>query len=201
MAVNINTISENITKIFNESLFEKNKVLPTLISPVAKAIELFINCFSSDGKILICGNGGSASDSQHFSAELINRFEIERNPYPAIALSTDTSVITSIGNDYDFNLIFAKQVIALAKAEDILVAISTSGNSQNVINAVGEMHKKNGKVIALTGNDGGKLAKIIKPDDVLINIATTKTARIQEMHIMVIHAICDGIDKSMEKKV
>lgn len=191
----MNEITLQIKNLFAESMSVKNAVLPTLIAPIERAILMCKECFELGGKIMVCGNGGSAADSQHFSAELLNRFEKERKPIPAIALSTDTSTITAIGNDYDYKLIFAKQVYALAKAEDILLAISTSGGSKNVIEAVKVQQQKGGMVIALTGNEGGEIAKILNNQDVLINVACANTARVQEVHIMVLHALCAGIDK------
>jgi len=193
---NINIeLKSHIENLFQESINIKTQIYPQLIFPIEKAISLIHQSISNGGKILVCGNGGSAADSQHLSSEFLNRFESERQPLPAIALTTDSSTITSISNDYEFNLVFAKQVCALAKPEDILIAISTSGNSINICEAIIQMQKNNGRVIALTGRDGGKISKILSTNDLIINVPTEKTARIQEMHILIIHSICDGIDR------
>ena len=152
------------------------------------------DCLKKDGKILACGNGGSAADAQHFAAELINRFEIERPALAAIALTTDSSVLTSIANDYDYNQIFSKQVSGLGRAGDVLLAISTSGNSNNVIAAIKIAHERNMRVIALTGRDGGKMGAMLKDGDVHICVPAQSTARIQEVHLLALHCICDGID-------
>jgi D-sedoheptulose 7-phosphate isomerase len=148
-------------------------------------------------KILSCGNGGSAADAQHFSSELINRFEVERPGLPAIALSTDTSVITSIANDYNYQEIFARQVKSLGKAGDVLLAISTSGNSRNVIQAMRAAHDRGLHIVALTGRDGGEMAQCFKTGDVEIRVPSTITARIQETHLLVIHCLCDLIDHQL----
>jgi D-sedoheptulose 7-phosphate isomerase len=184
-----------VTQHFNESIAAKQDSVKALVPNISKAGVLLSECINSGGKVLACGNGGSAADAQHFAAELINRFEIERRPLPAISLSTDSSNITSIGNDYDFSLIFSKQVEALANPRDILLAISTSGNSENVIEAIKAAHKKSTSVIALTGNTGGKIANILQPQDIQICVPSSKTSRIQEVHILVIHCLCDLIDK------
>jgi D-sedoheptulose 7-phosphate isomerase len=146
------------------------------------------------GKILSCGNGGSAGDAQHFSAELLNRFEKERPGLPAIAISTDTSTLTAIANDYDYNEIFSKQVSALGTDGDILLAISTSGNSANVIAAIEAAHERGMRVVAMTGKDGGKIASVLSETDTEIRVPSERTARIQEVHLVVIHCLCDLID-------
>ena len=146
------------------------------------------------GKVLACGNGGSAADAQHFSAELLNRFEIERPPLAAIALTTDTSTLTAIGNDYDFVQVFEKQVQALGRAGDVLLGISTSGNSRNVIAAMRAASKAGMRIVALTGRGGGEMAGALGPEDVHICVPHTVTARIQEVHLLVLHCLCDGID-------
>jgi D-sedoheptulose 7-phosphate isomerase len=143
---------------------------------------------------MACGNGGSAADAQHFSAELLNRFERERSPLAAIALTTDSSTLTSIGNDYDFNDIFSKQVLGLGKPGDVLLAISTSGNSQNVIEAINAAHELNINVVALTGKGGGRITRILKANDVHVCVPSEQTARIQEVHLLCLHCLCDGID-------
>src|SRR5512142_2366402 len=151
-----------------------------------------VNCLMRDRKILVCGNGGSAADAQHFAAELVNRFEIERPGLPAIALTTDSSVLTSIANDYSYNLIFSKQVRALGMAGDILLAISTSGNSVNVVEAIHAAHENDVRVIALTGRDGGKMGEALGPGDIHICVNSQSTARTQEVHLLVLHCLCDG---------
>jgi D-sedoheptulose 7-phosphate isomerase len=153
-----------------------------------------VRCLQEDGKILSCGNGGSAADAQHFSAELLNRFEVERPGLAAMALSTDSSTLTSIANDYDYNQVFSKQVRALGRAGDVLLAISTSGNSANVVAAVAAAHECDMRVVALTGRNGGKIGELLRPDDVHICVPATNTARIQEVHLLSIHCLCDGID-------
>jgi len=145
-------------------------------------------------KALACGNGGSAADAQHFAAELVNRFETERPPLAAVALTTDSSTLTSIANDYAYQQVFSKQLRAIGRRGDVLLAISTSGNSGNVLEAVGAAHELGVRVIALTGNGGGKLAFLIKPDDAHICVPHRNTARIQEVHLLVLHCLCDGID-------
>src|SRR5690606_38302189 len=148
-----------------------------------------------EGKILTCGNGGSAADAQHFSSELLNRFEMERPGLPAVALTTDSSTLTSIANDYHYNDIFAKQVRALGQASDVLLAISTSGNSANVVAAVEAAHERDMHVVALTGRDGGQIAPVMDEGDVEIRVPAAVTARIQEVHLLVIHCLCDLIDQ------
>jgi D-sedoheptulose 7-phosphate isomerase len=150
-----------------------------------------------NGKILSCGNGGSAGDAQHFSAELLNRFEKERPGLPAIAISTDTSTITAIANDYSYEEIFSKQVLALGMANDTLLAISTSGNSTNIVQAIGAAHEREMSVIALTGNDGGKIASELRKNDIEIRVPSDRTARIQEVHLVIIHCLCDLIDNKL----
>jgi len=168
--------------------------MDTLAVPIALAVEHMSECLLADGKILSCGNGGSAADAQHFSSELINRFEIERPGLAGIALSTDTSILTSIANDYDFSQIFSKQVTALGRPGDVLLAISTSGNSRNVIEAIRAAHARDMRVVALTGNGGGHIDELLRDDDVHICVPASSTARIQEVHLLTIHCLCDGID-------
>ena len=153
-----------------------------------------VQCLRSDGKILACGNGGSAADSQHFAAEMLNRFEMERPGLAAMALTTDTSTLTSIANDYDYDQIFSKQVRALGHAGDLLLAISTSGNSRNVIAAMRAAHEAQMDVVALTGRNGGKMAEVLRPTDVHICVPAQSTARIQEVHLLTLHCLCDAID-------
>ena len=161
------------------------------VTPAARAMA---RCLATDGKILSCGNGGSAGDAQHFSAELLNRFERERAPLAAIALSTDTSTLTSIANDYRFEEVFAKQVQALGRPGDVLLAISTSGNSPNVIAAMTAAHTRGMVVVALTGRGGGRLAPLLAAGDIHLCVPAERTARIQEVHLLAIHCLCDGID-------
>lgn len=168
-----------------------------LAPTIKQAINAMATCLKNDRKILSCGNGGSAADSQHFAAELINRFEIERPALPAISLTTDTSNLTSIANDYSFDNIFSRQVEALGAENDCLLLISTSGNSPNILNALKMAHIRKMRVIALTGKDGGELAKHLSSNDIEIRISSKKTSRVQEAHIMIIHIFCDGIDKSL----
>jgi D-sedoheptulose 7-phosphate isomerase len=144
--------------------------------------------------VLACGNGGSAADAQHFAAEMVGRFEKERPGLAAISLATDTSALTAIGNDYDFDMVFSKQVRALGHTSDMLLAISTSGNSANVIEAIYAAHERGMGVVAFTGKDGGKISEILSPEDILLNVPVMRTCRIQEVHILLVHALCDAID-------
>lgn len=177
-----------------ELLIECQEILP---NQIIKAASTIIQALMNDRKVISCGNGGSAADSQHFSAELVGRFEQERMGLAAISLTTDTSIITAIANDYEFELIFSKQIAAIGKQGDILLAISTSGNSPNIIEAINIAHEKEITVIALTGRDGGKIAELLNVDDILLNVPHQRTARIQEVHTLIIHAICDSIDKML----
>lgn len=187
-------IHKRISKHFKDSADLKLKLKEVLARPLAEGAQLFFDCLSQDGKILCCGNGGSAADAQHFAAELLNRFEKERPGLAAVALTTDSSVLTSIANDYDFNQIFSKQVRALGLPGDSLFAISTSGNSPNVVAAIHAAHERNMRVVALTGRDGGAMAASLYPDDVLICVEAQSTARIQEVHLLSLHCLCDVID-------
>ena len=188
------TLTQRVAEHFNESIQTKQQAAQVLAEPTAQAAELLFNTLANDGKFLICGNGGSAADAQHFAAEMTGRFEKERMELAAIALTTDTSALTAIGNDYGFDHIFSKQVRALGRTGDVLVGISTSGNSGNVIEAIKAAHQNGMKVIALTGRDGGKIAQMLQEGDVLLNVPYPRTARIQEVHILLIHAMCDCID-------
>ena len=165
-----------------------------LSESIAAAGRLMSDALLADGKIMSCGNGGSAADAQHFSSELLNRFEMERPGLPGLARTTDASTVTSISNDYSYEDIFAKQVRALGKPQDILLGISTSGNSENVIRAITAAHERGMKVVAMTGRDGGRMADVFGPDDVEIRVPAERTARIQEVHLLVIHCLCDLID-------
>ena len=186
----ISRIGEN----FSESAHLKLQVMDALARPIAAAAERMVQCLNQDGKILACGNGGSAADAQHFSAELLNRFEKERPGLAAIALTTDTSTLTAIANDLDYDHVFSRQLRALGGARDLLVAISTSGNSRNVVAAVEAAHECQMGVVALTGRDGGKIAEILRPADIHICVPASSTARIQEVHLLSLHCLCDGID-------
>jgi D-sedoheptulose 7-phosphate isomerase len=165
--------------------------------PISEAIALFTLSLKLGNKILACGNGGSAADAQHFTSELMGRFEKERRPLPAVALTTDTSLLTAVANDYHFNQVYARQVYGLGRAGDVLLAISTSGNSSNIIAAVEAAHKLGVSVVVLTGRDGGMLSKILNQNDILINVAHPRTAFIQEVHAIVIHCLCEGIDNNL----
>ena len=187
-------IDLRIRNHFLDSIETKRNALEELIIPIKHAANCISDSLLNEGKILSCGNGGSAGDAQHFSAELLNRFEIERPGLPAVALTTDSSTLTAIANDYEYDQIFSKQILALGTNRDVLLAISTSGNSSNIIKAVQAAHERNMQVLSLTGNKGGKLAKLLKGDDIEIRVPSDRTARIQEIHLLVIHCLCDIID-------
>jgi len=187
-------IQSRISQNFIESIEEKKKAQAALVTSIAEAIQTMVTSLQRGNKILACGNGGSAADAQHFSAELLNRFERERDPLAAIALTTDSSTLTSIGNDYDFAQIFSKQIKGLGREGDVLLAISTSGNSGNIIDAVNVAQEKKMRVIGLTGGSGGALSAKLRPEDTLISVPSEKTARIQEVHLLCLHCFCDGID-------
>lgn len=189
------SIREQVIQLFNASIETKQAARETLADPIATAVERMTDAFKSGKKILSCGNGGSAADAQHFSAELVCRFERERPGLPAVALTTDTSALTAISNDYDYNEVFAKQVNALGLAGDILLAISTSGNSANVVRAIQAAHDKDLTVVAMTGRDGGKIAKLLRENDVEIRVPANSTARIQEVHLLTLHCLCHQIDE------
>ena len=183
-----------INQHFTDSAQLKLQAMEQLAGPLVSASERMVQCLMKEGKILSCGNGGSAADAQHFAAELLNRFEMERPPLAAMALSTDTSTITSIANDYHFNEVFSKQIRALGQPGDILLAISTSGNSANVMEAIHAAHDRQMEVVALTGKKGGKIAALLGPSDVHICVPAERTARIQEVHLLCLHCMCDAID-------
>jgi len=186
-----------IRRQFKDSAELKLKAIDVLAEPIARGIEIMVRCLLANGKILACGNGGSAADSQHFSAELLNRFERERPGLAAIALTTDTSTLTSIANDYEYEQIFSKQVSALGQAGDVLLAISTSGGSKNVVRAIAAAHEREMRVVALTGRGGGEIGKLLTPEDVHICVPHSQTARIQEVHLLTLHCLCDGIDSML----
>ena len=187
-------LKSRINKHFADSAHLKLQAMELLAGPLARASERMAQCLMNEGKILSCGNGGSAADAQHFAAELLNRFEVERPPLAAMALSTDTSTLTSIANDYSYNDVFSKQVRALGQSGDLLLAISTSGNSPNVMEAIHAAHDRQMGVIALTGKEGGKMAGVLGPNDVHICVPADRTARIQEVHLLCLHCMCDAID-------
>jgi len=187
-------LATRIAAHFSESASLKLDAQKTLAGPLARSIQKMTAALSAGGKILACGNGGSAADAQHFAAELVNRFEIERPPLAAVALTTDTSTLTSIANDYDYVQVFEKQVRAIGRQGDVLLAISTSGNSPNVVAAIGAAHQLGIGVVALTGRGGGKMAAALDAADVNICVPHDRTVRIQEVHLLALHCICDGID-------
>jgi phosphoheptose isomerase len=188
---------ERIKGHFASSIQTKIDAADILPKFIQQAGELMVEALVNNHKILSCGNGGSAADAQHFSAELLNRFEAERPSLPGLALSTDTSTITSIANDYSYDEVFSKQIRALGQAGDVLLAISTSGNSPSILNAVKAAHERGMSVVALTGKDGGLLAPLLEEHDVEVRIPAKKTARIQEVHLLTIHCLCDMIDHSL----
>lgn len=182
---------------FRESIETKINAAEALGDSIAAAASLIVNALLDGHKILTCGNGGSAGDATHFSSEMLNRYERERPPFPAIALTTDTSTLTSIANDYRYEDVFAKQIRALGQEGDILMAISTSGNSPNVLRAIDAAHARGMHVVALTGKQGGDMAALLLGRDVEIRVPAQKTARIQETHLLIIHCLCDLIDNSI----
>jgi D-sedoheptulose 7-phosphate isomerase len=182
---------------FEESIAVKAAALQSMLPAIEAGSQTMIDCLRSDGKVLSCGNGGSAGDAQHFSAELLNRFEMERPPLAAIALTTDSSTLTSIANDYSYAEVFSKQVVALGRKGDVLLAISTSGNSSNVIKAIAAAHERGMTVVALTGRDGGGMKDLYAERDIEIRVPSERTARIQEVHLLVIHCLCDMIDHEL----
>lgn len=187
-------LEQRIQQQFFDSADLKYAAAEILSKPIADAVSAVVGCITAGGKVMACGNGGSASDAQHFAAEFVGRFERERPGLAAIALTTDTSILTAIGNDYDFNSIYSKQVQALGAPGDVLVAITTSGNSANVLAAVQAARAKEMTVIALTGRGGGKLRELLTETDVHICVPHERTARIQEVHILALHCICDAVD-------
>jgi len=187
--------ANNVKAIFDKSINAKQNAKDILNAPITTAIETMVNALKNGNKILSCGNGGSAADAQHFAAELVCRFERERPALAAIALTVDTSALTAISNDYHYDETFARQIDALAKPGDVLLAISTSGFSQNVVRAVEQAHEQGMLVVALTGRDGGQVAKLLSKDDIEIRVPSESTARIQEIHLLTIHCLCDQIDE------
>jgi D-sedoheptulose 7-phosphate isomerase len=190
-------LTDRIKLLFNESIQTKIEALPLLTQPIQTAAELIVTRLLEGGKVLSCGNGGSAADAQHFSSEMINRFERERPGLPAIALTTDSSTLTSIANDYDYARVFARQIEALGQPNDLLLAISTSGDSGNIIAAIQAAHEREMSVVALTGRDGGEAAKRLQANDVELRVTAESTARIQEVHLLIIHCLCDLVDQQL----
>ena len=187
-------LQARVTAQFAESARLKMDASPALAGPIARAGALLADALRSGAKVLACGNGGSAADAQHFAAELINRFEIERAPLAAVALTTDSSTLTSIANDYAYEQVFAKQLRGIGRRGDVLLAISTSGNSANVVEAMRAARELGVRVVAMTGNGGGRMAALLSADDVHICVPHKRTARIQEVHLLALHCLCDAID-------
>jgi len=188
-------MKESVIKAFEDSIQVKQAFLRDNIDVLMQVIDAIVACFRAGNKLFLFGNGGSAADAQHIAAEFVNRFRIERPPLPAVALTTDTSILTSIANDYDYSQIFAKQIIALGKESDVALAISTSGNAANVLAAIEACKQRKIKTIGLTGGEGGKMADKV---DYLLCVSETKnTARIQETHILIDHVICELVDQKL----
>ena len=190
-------MQSRIKHMFQASIETKQQALNVLPAAIENASLMMVSSLLNEGKLLACGNGGSAGDAQHFSSEMLNRFERERPSLPTIALTTDSSTITSIANDYSYEEVFSKQIRALGQEGDVLLAISTSGNSANVVQAIHAAHDRNMHVVALTGRDGGQIAPLLLPDDVEIRVPSNVTARVQEVHLLVIHSLCDLIDHQL----
>ena len=190
-------LEQRIQQQFFDSADLKYAAAEILSRPIADAVSAVVGCITAGGKVLACGNGGSAADAQHFAAEFVGRYERERPELGAIALTTDSSILTAIANDYDFSVIFSKQVRALGVAGDVLLAMSTSGNSANVLAAIEAAHEREMTVVALTGRGGGKITHALRETDVHICVPHERTARIQEVHLLVLHCICDGVDTQL----
>ncbi|HWK71784.1 phosphoheptose isomerase [Pollutimonas sp. M17] len=187
-------MTSHMTSHFNDAIDAFKASSRELAEPLSAAVDLLFGTLANDGKILACGNGGSAADAQHFIAELVGRFERDRLPLAGVALNTDTSILTAVGNDYGFDSIFERQVNALGRPGDVLVAISTSGNSPNIIRSIEAAHDREMSIVALTGKGGGKIAGLLHETDIHLCVPHDRTMRIQEVHIMLLHALCDGID-------
>jgi len=190
-------LEQRIQQHFIDSADLKYQAAPLLSKPIADAVQAVLTCVTGGGKVLACGNGGSASDAQHFAAEFVGRYERERPGLAAIALTTDSSIMTAVGNDYDFSAIFSRQVRALGQAGDVLLAISTSGNSANVLAAIEAAHERDMVVIGLSGRGGGKMNRALRDTDVHICVPHERTARVQEVHILSLHCLCDAVDDSL----
>lgn len=187
-------LEQRIQQHFIESADLKYQAAPLLSKPIADAVQALLACVTSGGKVLICGNGGSAADAQHFAAEFVGRFERERPELAAIALTTDSSILTAVGNDYGFSVIFSRQVRALGQAGDVLIAITTSGNSDNVLKAIEAAHERDMVIIGLSGRGGGKMTRALRDTDVHICVPHDRTARVQEVHLLTLHCLCDAVD-------
>ena len=187
-------IISRIGQHFADSAQTKLDASEMLAAPIAEAAEAMVGSLLGNGKILACGNGGSAADAQHFAAELVGRFEMERQGLAAIALTTDSSIMTAVANDYGYNTVFERQVRALGHPGDVLLAISTSGNSPSILEAIAAAHDNEMRVVALTGKGGGQISKLLRDTDIHICVPSDRTARIQEVHLLTIHCLCDGID-------
>ncbi len=183
-----------ISRHFSDSAQTKLEAVELLAAPIAQAAEMMVASLVGNGRILACGNGGSAADAQHFAAELVGRFEMERQGLAAIALTTDSSIMTAVANDYGFTTVFERQVRALGQSGDVLLAISTSGNSPSIVEAIRAAHDNEMSVVALTGKGGGKIGEILRDTDVHICVPAERTARIQEVHLLTVHCLCDAID-------
>ena len=187
-------VISRISQQFSDSAHTKLEAIELLAAPIAGAVEVMVGSLVGNGRILACGNGGSAADAQHFAAELVGRFEMERQGLAAIALTTDTSIMTAVANDYGFKAIFERQVRALGQPGDVLLAISTSGNSPNVIEAIQAAQDNDLRVVALTGKGGGQIGEMLRDSDIHLCVPSDRTARIQEVHLLTLHCLCDGID-------
>ncbi|MCF8173209.1 MAG: phosphoheptose isomerase [Candidatus Methylopumilus sp.] len=187
-------LAAKLTAHFEDNMAATQRSMQVLSAPLLRAIDLCFGCVTNNAKMLACGNGGSAADAQHFIAELVGRFERDRLPLAGVALNTDTSILTAVGNDYGFDQIFARQIMALGQPGDVLVAISTSGNSANVQLAIEAAHAREMKVIALTGKGGGTIGNLLLTSDIHLCVPHERTMRIQEVHILLLHLLCDGID-------
>ena len=187
-------LEQRIGQQFIDSADLKYQAAEHMSKPIADAVQALMACVTNGGKVLACGNGGSAADCQHFAAEFVGRFERERPELAALALTTDSSILTAVANDYHFDQIFAKQVRALGQPGDVLLAISTSGNSSNVIAAIESAHEREMTVIALTGKGGGRMGHMLRETDFHLCVPHDRTARIQEVHLLTLHCLCDGVD-------
>jgi D-sedoheptulose 7-phosphate isomerase len=186
-----------VKKIFSDSITVKEEARSTLAPLIVKAAEVILTSLMDNNKVMSCGNGGSAADAQHFSSEMLNRFERERPGLAAFALTTDASTITSVANDYQFADIFAKQIRALGRPGDVILAFSTSGNSSNIVSAIDAAHEQDARVVLISGRDGGEAAMALNPDDIEVRVASSSTARIQEVHLIITHCICDLVDNHL----
>ena len=194
-------LTQHIKVVFSDSISLKDLVAKTLVPTIVEASQKLVRCFRDGGKVLSCGNGGSACDAAHFTAEIANRFLIERDGLSAITLNSDVALLTAIANDYSYQDIFTRQIKALGKKDDVLLAISTSGNSQNIVKAINKAHECGMQVIALTGNDGGEMATVLTVGDIEIRVPAKVTPRIQEVHILIIHCLCELVDKILFEKI